>query len=63
MSPAFPESSRAEGDEDTNREHRCIALCGSSGLVEERANPGILLVDEIPKKEQVQSANSNCKRS
>lgn len=49
MSPAFSESSRAEGDEDANREHRCIALRGGSGLVEKRANPGILLVDEIPK--------------
>lgn len=49
MSPAFPESSRAEGNEDTNREHRCIALRGTSGLVEKRANSGILLVDEIPK--------------
>lgn len=48
MSPAFPESPSAQRNEDANGEHRRIALCRLGGLVEERADAGILFVDEIP---------------
>lgn len=49
VSPAFPKSSGAEGHQNSDRKHLRIAfgLCG--GMIEERADTGILFMHEVPK--------------
>lgn len=48
MPPAFPQSSEAQRNQDSHCEHLCIAFCFFSGEVDECADSGILLMDEIP---------------
>lgn len=48
MSPALAQSPRTEGDQNSNGKHPSIALCLGGGTVEERADTGILVVNEVP---------------
>lgn len=60
MSPALSKSPRAERDQDSDCEHFGIALCLFGGLVEERADPSILFVNEVTSRD-VQSAPPHMK--
>lgn len=51
MSPALAQSPRTEGDQNSNGKHPSIALCLGGGTVEERADTGILVVNEVPVEE------------
>lgn len=59
MSPAFPKSSGAEGHQNSDRKHLRIAFSLGGGMIEERADTGILFMDEVPKervsKDRIQS--------
>jgi hypothetical protein len=60
VSPTLAQSPCAEGDEHPDREHLCIAFGLRGGIVEERADTGILFVDEVPGARQQERTN-NCR--
>lgn len=48
VSPALPKSSGAEGHQNSDRKHIRIAFGLRGGMIEERADTGILFMDEVP---------------
>lgn len=51
MSPTLAQSPRTEGDQYSNGKHPSIALCLGGGTVEERADTGILVMNEVSVEE------------
>ena len=50
MAPALSKPARTQRDEDPDREHLRIALGFRSGVIEERADTGILFVNEVARR-------------
>lgn len=49
VSPALPKSSGAERHQNSDRKHLRIAFGLGGGMIEERADTGILFMHEVPK--------------
>lgn len=49
VSPALPKSARTQGNEDSDSQHQRIALGFRGGLIDESADTGILVVNEVTK--------------
>ena len=57
MSPALPKSSGAERHQNSDRKHLRIALGLCGGVIEERADTGILFMNEVSEEAGQQRSN------
>lgn len=57
MSPTLPKSSGAERHQNSDRKHLRIALGLRGGVIEERADTGILFMNEVSEGARQQRSN------